>query len=283
MMNLSRRIALVAMMLILAIGGAWAQPGGGGRGNGNGNGQPPGGDRFERGPGIERSFDRCLESLELTREQRAAIAAIKQRLANAVESTRATIAGLKERLHEARESGDREAVAAIMEQMHAAELSLRTMHEGAHQAIIDQLTDAQKAALRDCMNVRNDRGRHDQGRMDCFSQLDLSDEQMAQIAAMRERFRNAHHAQMTEIRELHRRLREARRDGDTTAMARIRAAIAQKMESLRNAQQALKEALLGILTPEQLAELEDCQDDREDNGRGRGGVIEDNRMVPQLD
>lgn len=285
MVHLSQRIALVAIMLLLAVGGAWAQPPGGRGGDGRGEG-------FERHPNPAMMLDRCLGTLELTDAQRASIDAIKTRLANAMADAREELAGLKRRLEAAHESGDRDAIRAAMEAIEAVQARIRQMQEAAHQAILDQLTDAQREALRECMEARGGHegrggqggGRHDEGRMDCFAQLDLSPEQMDQIANLRERFRNAHHDLMQEIRNLHGMLREARREGDTTKIARIRAAIAGKMETLRTAQQAFKEAVLRVLTREQRAELEDCQEDREDDGRGngRGGSINDSRVTPEL-
>jgi Spy/CpxP family protein refolding chaperone len=282
MMNLSRRIALVAMMLMLAIGGAWAQPGGG-EGRGPGHGEGDGGGK-QPGPHDGMQFDRCLGTLELSAEQQAAIQAIKDRLANAAATTREEMGSLEEALRAARENGNRERAAAIMEQMHTLQEQLKASADAANNAILEQLTDAQKAALKDCLEMRVDRGdkgRHGDRRMDCFQKIGVTEEQMAQIKAIRDQFQADHQVEMQAIRELHKQLRDARKAGDADAAAALRAQINEKMEALKAAQDALRQQILGVLTPEQLQALEDCNKDRMDHN-GRHGVT-NGKTAPQLD
>src|SRR5688500_8158524 len=107
---ISQKLALLALTLVLAIGAASAQPGDGdGRGDGRGRGEG-----FERGQKPGGNLERCLGSIELSDEQKAAIAALKERAANATSEIRSNIEALNQRLRTAKEEGDREAAAEIM-------------------------------------------------------------------------------------------------------------------------------------------------------------------------
>ena len=291
--NLTRRIALLALMFVLAIGGAYAQPGDGrgpgtGRGDGSGNGRPPadngdpgkgrgpadGRDPGNGGGGAHDAFVRCLGTLELTREQRAEIARLQAAGAEFEATTKREIAALEARLATARRDGDREAAAAILAEIRAKKEALRGAGERVHNAIVALLTPEQQAALRECMQPKGRDRDRDLGR-DCFAKIDLTREQMAEIQALREAFRASQAALHAELRDLHAQLREARRNGDTALVERLRNAINEKMVPLKAAHERLHNAILGVLTPEQQEALRECESGL-DNGRGRRGM-----MMPQ--
>jgi Spy/CpxP family protein refolding chaperone len=267
MTKLTQRIALIAMMLVLAVGGAMAQPDRG-----------QGGDRGGDNRGQDMLLRRCLGTLELNDDQKAAIAAIQTRIANLEESTRAEIEALNQRLRTAREAGDREAAMAIMEEIKSKNEALHAAHEAANAAILALLTPEQLAALRNCMGQRGagDRGRH-RG-PDCFEQLDLSQDQLDAMQALRDAFKTEHGDAMQAVRELHKQLRDARKDGDSDAVAALRTQIAAAMESIKAAQEQLRQDILNVLTPEQLQALEDC---REAQGDGDGGRRGGRRGMPK--
>jgi Spy/CpxP family protein refolding chaperone len=272
MTRLSQRVALVATMLLLAVGAMWAQPGGGGRGPGDGGG---GDDRFMRNPHPEMQLQRCLGTLDLTQEQKDAIKAIQDRMANLQQTTAREIAELNRQLRQAHDAGDRAAVEAIMQQIKEKNDALHAAGEAANEAILAILTDAQKASLKDCMGQRGggqgqggDRGRH-LGPMDCFAKLDLTQDQKDAIQALRQQFMTDNQDLMHQIRDLHKQLHDARKDGDTDAVAALRAQIEELMGTLRSAQETLRDQILGVLTPEQKAELDDCM---EHHGGPHGGM-----------
>jgi Spy/CpxP family protein refolding chaperone len=280
MKKVTQRIALIAMMLVLAVGAAMAQPDGEGRGPGDHRG-PGKGEGYDRGQGTNQLLLRCLGTLDLTDEQKQQVRRLNARLENLEQTTRTELEALHQRLLAAREAGDRALAERIMAAIKEKQEALMNARKAVNDAILDLLTDAQKAALRDCMGGRkDDRGRGGNERNDCFSQLELTDAQMAEIRALREAHKAAHRAAMEEIRGLHKDVRDARKAGDADLVASLRAEIATKMEAIKAAQEELRQDILDVLTPEQLAELEDCMDD-DDDADGRG-VPNRERAMPQL-
>lgn len=161
----------------------------------------------EKGKGRSKPGRRhgdCLRKLDLSEEQQAGIDAIRERAKRA-----------------AHDAEDREARSAIMKR--------------AQEAINAKLTEEQLEQLEKCR--KKDKGDDKQGRRqrgDCIGKLDLTPEQEAAIAALRERAKRA--AEGVDSRE-------------------ERRAIMKRMH----------EAIKGKLTPEQLEELEKCRK----RGKGR--------------
>lgn len=271
--KISQTLALLALVFVLAASAVVAQPGnrdGGGHGKGEGSGR--GGDNG-KGLGL------CLSKLELTQEQKDAIADRQERAAAASKEIRANIEELNKQLREAKAAGNREEAAEIMEQIKAQHEAHAAIERGLVEAILALLTPEQLAELKACTE---NRGRGDnRERKDCFSRLELTDAQKAAIKAIHQAFRAEYADEMQELRELHKALRAARRAGDDDEVARLRAEIETKMVALKAAQQQVHADVLAELTEEQRAALEDCQEDRHGRrGRGRGGDARDN--APKL-
>ena len=263
--RISMRLALVALMFVFALGTVLAQdpPD---RGNGGGKG---------RGDGHERAGNehllRCLGTLDLSQEVKDQIKAILDGAAATAAAGKTALDEMHTRLRAAHRDRDRDAAQAIKAEIEAKHAELRAAHEAAHAAILALLTEAQRASLKDCLKrgpKRGDRGRNDA--QDCFAKLDLSDEQKAAIKVIREEHMADHREEMAAIRALHTELRAARKAGDAALVAELRAQITAKMEALKTAQAALREEILGVLTAEQRAALEDCLENR---GSGSGDNV----------
>jgi Spy/CpxP family protein refolding chaperone len=284
MRQFTHRLALIAMMFVVAAVAVMAQPGGDGRGVGR---DPHVGNKG----GLDPKLVRCLETLELTPEVKREIAGLQERYANFVRETHQQLERLHNALREAKSEGNRERVAEIMRMIEEKNAALRSASEGLTTAVLALLSERQIAALRECMEKKpgggDDRGkgRKGDGRKDCWEQLELSREQLARIAELRNEYHADNAALMQEIRELHTDMREARRNRDREAAEAIREEIRAKMAELKAAQEQLKSDIHNVLTEEQRQALEDClEGERGDGGRGgRGpGRALPERVVPEL-
>jgi Spy/CpxP family protein refolding chaperone len=94
------------------------------------------------------------------------------------------------------------------------------------------------------------------GAPDFRSELRLTEEQRAEIAALREAFRTAHQASLDEMRAIFEQARAAREAGDSREEVHAILATARPIAlALREHVAALHEAILAVLTPEQQAWL----------------------------
>jgi Spy/CpxP family protein refolding chaperone len=96
------------------------------------------------------------------------------------------------------------------------------------------------------------------GGHDFAARLGLSEQQQAQVKAIREKNREALEPLMDDTRRAHEAFREALEAGNADATTVGQAALAMRaaQEKLHNAHKAVFEQIKAVLTPEQLAKLE---------------------------
>lgn len=105
-----------------------------------------------------------------------------------------------------------------------------------------------------------------------FKRLDLTDDQKAQIKALRDAFKQQNEGTFQEIKALRDQMKDARENQDKERAKAIHEQIKSKMESLRPAKEELQRRIAAILTPEQRAELEKMKaNHKEHRGEGRRG------------
>lgn len=106
-----------------------------------------------------------------------------------------------------------------------------------------------------------------------IDELGLSAEQVAQIKAIKERQRDADKDLIKEMQDLRKEMREARRSGDETKFEQLRTQMQAKAEQLRAARQAMHEAVMNVLTPEQRAKFDAAREKcaGEQGGKGKRG------------
>jgi protein CpxP len=108
-----------------------------------------------------------------------------------------------------------------------------------------------------------------------IERLELTAEQKARIAAIRDQFKAQNESLKSELKAAHEQMRDARRDGDKAEAEQIREQMKPKMEQMRAARQAMKDQILAVLTPEQRSELEkmkaEVKEKRGKKGKGEAG------------
>ena len=117
------------------------------------------------------------------------------------------------------------------------------------------------------------RGRHGKGmhgeagiaRM--AEELNLTDEQKAQLQEQRKNFRESNQARFETHRDTMRQYSEAKKAGDTARAEALKATLEVQKGELQQLRQAQHEAMLSILTPEQRTKLEAMKAERQ-NRRG---------------
>lgn len=236
-------------------------------------------------PSKGHSLEDCLRAVRLTDAQAAQIGQMREAAGAEMRQTMQEIEELSRMLRAAHEAGNREQAARIEAAIRAKKESLAALQERLNHAIMDVLTAEQLATLRRCMSDEGGNGgggtpppppppgRGDDHRKnsfeDCLSKIELTREQAARIAELKGAAAGTIRELNQSLEELMRALHAAREEGDREAVARIEAAIKDKKEAIAAAMERLNHAIVGVLTPEQQAELRDCMT-HDNNGKGRG-------------
>lgn len=104
-----------------------------------------------------------------------------------------------------------------------------------------------------------------------ISRLDLTQDQVTRIKAIRESFKSQNATLIAEVKQIHEQAAAARKAGDKERAMEIRASAKPKMEQLKAAREQMKEQVLAVLTAEQRAELEKMKSERKEKKGGRRG------------
>lgn len=124
---------------------------------------------------------------------------------------------------------------------------------------------------------RGDRKRFERGpEMRAFSRLNLSEEQRAELRVLRENLRRSTETQRAELRQLF----AGRAAGQPLTDAQ-RARAGQLRDELRRAGESHHQQALGLLTPEQRAQLEEWKQEREERRDERRQRREERRQRRQ--
>jgi Spy/CpxP family protein refolding chaperone len=105
-----------------------------------------------------------------------------------------------------------------------------------------------------------------------IDELDLTEAQVAQIKAIRERYRDADKDRVKAMRELRKDMREARRGGDQAEFERLRTQMQQAAEQLRASREQMHTEVMNVLTAEQRAKFDAAREKCHEQGKkGRKG------------
>ena len=107
--------------------------------------------------------------------------------------------------------------------------------------------------------------------MKLAQKLNITDDQKAQIKALRDQFQQQNAGTLGEVKALHEKMKEYRKSDDKTNAMATREQIKTKMESLRPAHEQLRAKMLAILTADQRAQLEQMKAERKEKGGKRHG------------
>lgn len=188
---------------------------------------------------------RLPEALQLTAEQKAAIAALHDAFAQENADEIAALREIEQQLRQLRRSGgSREEAQALMAEAHQIMTGLADEFEALQEAIWALYTAEQKAWIESHKPKVCDRNGPPQ----------LTEEQIAQIRALKQAFAEAVADELAAIKAAHQEARAAKQAGASAEEIRaILATVQDEMQAVREAEQRLEDAILGVLTPEQRA------------------------------
>ena len=97
-----------------------------------------------------------------------------------------------------------------------------------------------------------------------IERLELTADQQARIAAIRDAFKAQNAALIEEMKGVHEQIREARRGGDRARAEQLRTQSAQRAEQLKAAREQMRQQVLAVLTAGQRAELDAMREKRKE-------------------
>jgi Spy/CpxP family protein refolding chaperone len=188
---------------------------------------------------------RLPDSLQLTAEQKAAIAALHDAFAKDHADEIAQLRAIEQQIKQLRRSGgSREEVHALVDQARPILQGLADDFAALQDDIWAIYTDAQRAWIES----------HKPKVCDRRGPPRLTDEQIAKIRALKQAFQEAMADEIAAIQDAHKKAREAKQAGASAEEIRaILASVKDEMEALRAAEKRLEQAILDVLTPEQRA------------------------------
>ena len=186
---------------------------------------------------------RLPDDLQLTAEQKAAIAALHDAFTQENADEIAALREIEQQLRELRRSGgSREEFQALLGEAHEIIAGLSDEFAALQDAIWDVYTDEQKAWIEAHKPKVCDRNGPPQ----------LTDEQIAKIRALKQAFAEAIADELAAIKAAHEEAREAKQAGASAEEIRaILATVQDEMKAVREAEQRLEAAILEVLTPDQ--------------------------------
>jgi Spy/CpxP family protein refolding chaperone len=188
---------------------------------------------------------RLPDELQLTADQKAEIAALHDTFKAAHEDEIASLREIEQQLRQLRRSGGtREEAQALLAQAHEIRAGLADDFDALQEAIWAIYTAEQKAWIEAHKPKVCDRNGAPQ----------LTDEQIAQIRALKQAFTESVADELAAIKAAHEQARAAKQAGASDEEIRaILASVKDEMESVRQAEQRLHDAIMAVLTPEQRA------------------------------
>ena len=188
---------------------------------------------------------RLPDELQLTAEQKAAIAALHEAFTAEHADEVAALRQLEEQIKQKRRAGaPREEIHALLEQARPILQGLADDFAALQEAIWAVYTPEQRAWIES----------HKPKVCDRRGPPRLTDEQIAQIRALQHAFQEAMADEFAAIKAAHQQAREAKAAGASAEEIRaILATVKDEMEAIREAEKRLEQAILDVLTPEQRA------------------------------
>ena len=188
---------------------------------------------------------RLPDDLQLTAEQKAAIAALHDAFAQENADEIAALRDIEKQLHQLRRSrGSREEAQALMAEAHNIMTGLADEFAALQDAIWAIYTAEQQAWIESHKPKVCDRNGPPQ----------LTDEQIAKIRALKQAFTESVADELAAIKAAHEQARAAKQAGATEEQIRaILATVQDEMKAVREAEQRLEDAIQALLTPEQRA------------------------------
>lgn len=186
---------------------------------------------------------RLPRELQLTVEQKAAIAVLHDAFMAKNADAIAELRALEQEIRQLRRAGgSREEIRALLSEAHEILAGLAEDFAALQDAIWAVYTPEQRAWIETHKPKVCDRNGPPQ----------LTEEQVAQIRALRQAFAEAVADELAAIKAAHQQAREAHQAGASAEEIRaILATVKDEMEAIRQAEHRLMEAIQAVLTPEQ--------------------------------
>jgi len=188
---------------------------------------------------------RLPEALQLTAEQKAAIGALHDAFMQENADEVAALRALEQEIRQLRRSGgSREEIQALLVEAHEIVAGLADEFAALQDAIWAVYTPEQRAWIE----------AHKPQVCDRNGPPRLTEEQIAQIRALKQAFHEAVADEMAAIKAAHQEARAAHEAGASAEEIRaILATVQDEMAAVRQAEQRLMDAIQDVLTPEQRA------------------------------
>lgn len=188
---------------------------------------------------------RLPDALQLTAEQKAAIAGLHDAFAQANAAEIARLREIEQQLRQLRRSGgSREAAQALMAEARTILTGLADEFDALQEAIWALYTAEQKAWI----------DAHKPKVCDRNGPPQLTEDQIAKIRALKQAFAEAVADELAAIKAAHEEARSAKQAGASAEEIRaILAGVQDEMKAVREAEQRLEDAIQALLTPEQRA------------------------------
>jgi Spy/CpxP family protein refolding chaperone len=186
---------------------------------------------------------RLPEDLQLSAEQKAAIAALHDAFKAEHEDEIAALREIEQQIRALRRSGgSREEAQALLAEAHEILAGLADDFAALQDAIWAIYTPEQRAWIEE----------HKPKVCDRRGPPRLTEEQIAQIRALKQAFAEAVKDELAAIKAAHQEAREAKAAGASAEEIRaILASVKDEMAAVRQAEHRLEQAILDVLTPEQ--------------------------------
>lgn len=187
---------------------------------------------------------RLPDSLQLTADQKAAIAELHDAFKKAHQDEVETLRNIEKQIHDIRRNGgSREQVQALIEQARPILQGLADDFAKLQEAVWAIYTPEQRAWIESHKPKVCDR-----------NPPQLTAEQIAKIRALKEAFEASVADELAAIKAAHDAARQAKQAGKSAEEIRaILASVQDEMEAVRTAEKRLEQAILDVLTPEQRA------------------------------
>jgi Spy/CpxP family protein refolding chaperone len=188
---------------------------------------------------------RLPDELQLTADQKAAIAALHEAFMQENADEFAALRGIEQQVRQLRRSGgSREEIRALLADAHEILQGLADEFAALQDAIWAIYTPEQRAWIE----------AHKPKVCDRNGPPRLTEEQIAKIRALKEAFQESVADEMAAIKAAHQEAREAHQAGASAEEIRaILATVKDEMEAVRQAEQRLMDAIQDVLTPDQRA------------------------------
>jgi hypothetical protein len=229
----------------------------------------------ERGPGMDRMWERVVDELQLDEEQRARFDEIVAKYRERGQEMGQRWREMRDEMRKAREAGDEERMRELRDEMRQGRTEPDSGLSEALEELEPILREDQIAKLWELQDQmqsrRQDRDRYRRIMEDLPDELGLSDEQRNEYDELLRAQREERRERFSGIRPLMEELRQAREAGDEARVQELQQQLEQSRPGPETMFEGFFEDLASILTEEQVERLAAFRKSLEEGDGGTSG------------